>query len=186
MLLPLKLNTFNQALLTGEEDSSVHDYLLRTVGDSVSKVITLDANNTAASVNIFQLTGTCEVFRLFGVVTTATTMTNCTGVHFELYDSDAAVDLTRNDGVLSGLPVGTWFAKNAAAASTMAVNSAAAGALTEAATNKFFDQFVVTQKTGADTFIRLTYATTDEPIAATLTICAEYQAVCASSTLTAV
>jgi hypothetical protein len=160
---------------TGVENGSVHDYLERAVGDVISKTITINANNTSASVNVFQLVGSIEIIRLYGVIKTATTLTNCTGAYFNLYDSTASVAITKNDGVLSGMAPGTFFLKNATATTTMAVANNAVGAVTEASSTKFFYPCVVTQKAGANTYIRFTYTTTDAPANATFTIYCEYR-----------
>jgi hypothetical protein len=79
---------------TGIQDDSIHSYFHASVGEGVSKVITLGGTG-ATSLNIFQLTGTVEVLSLHGFITAAATLTNMTGVHFELWDSTAAVDLTK-------------------------------------------------------------------------------------------
>jgi len=157
-----------------EQTDSVHDYFHRISGTLKNKVITLTASAATQSLNCFQLTGSIEIFKLYGVITTATTLTNCTAAYFNLYDSTDVVALTKNDGVLSGMAVGTLFVKNASAGTTMAVANNVAGALTEPASNKSFYPFIITQKTVADTYIRFTYTTSDTPIAATLTIYCEY------------
>jgi hypothetical protein len=169
------IQALNASIPDGQEVNSVHDYLERSVGDVISKTITINANDTSASVNVFQVTGSIEIIRLYGVITTATTLTNCTGAYFNLYDGTASVALTKNDGVLSGMAVGTAFIKNATATTTMAVADNAVGAVTEASSAKFFYPAIVTQKTGANTYIRFTYTTTDAPADATFTIFAEYR-----------
>jgi len=160
---------------TAEVDS-VHDYLEQSSGEYVYKTITLSANNTSASVNIFQLTGTVEVMQIFGSIATKTTLANLTAWYFDLYDSTASVPLTKNDGVLSAMAVGTIFYKNAAASVTMAIGNNAAWAMEEAATGvKAFMPFMITQKTWANTYIRFNYTTTDAPINATLRISVRYR-----------
>lgn len=156
---------------SGIEGDSIHDYFHKGIGESVNKVITLAASGGSESVNIFQLTNTVRIVSIHGFVETATTFTNCTAAQFDLWDSTAAVALTKNDGVLSGMAVGTFFAKNAAATVTMAVANNATGVLTEGASlSKAFAPFFITQKTGANTYVRFTYTTSDAPIAATLGI----------------
>lgn len=157
----------NQAMSSsGIQDDSVHDYFHQGVGESATKEITLAADAGSESVNIFQLTGTVEIVGIHGFITDATTLTNLTGASLQLYDSAAAVQITKNDGVLSGLGVGTLIVKNAAATVTMAVASNAAGAVTESSTipAQAFAPFFITQKTGANTYVRFTYTTTDSPI----------------------
>ena len=59
------------------EGDSIHDYFHKSVGEHISKTITLAADATTASVNIFQLTGTVEVVQIKGFVTAVTTMADC-------------------------------------------------------------------------------------------------------------
>lgn len=172
----ITLPDLSRELTSTPETNSVHDYLERGTGKVLSNSITLNANNTSANVNVFQLTGSVEIMRIYGALTDTTTLTNCTGAYFDLYDSTAAVAITKNDGVLSGMAVGTFFLKNANTATTMAVADNSAGAVTEPATlGKAFYPFIVTQKTGANTYIRFNYTTTDAPANATATIYVEYR-----------
>jgi len=178
------LNTAHPSTVT---DDSAYWHLEETTGNRVSKASTLSASNTTASNNLFQLTGTVEITRLFAEVTTVTTLVNCTALSFDLYDSTAAVPVTdaAPGATLSGLAVGTFMVKDAAAATVLAVADNAAGIVTEGSTNKVFDQFFITQKTGANTYMRLTYTTTDAPINAVITVYADYIAM-GSGTLVAV
>jgi hypothetical protein len=154
----------------------------RVAGTLVSKVITLNANAAPQSLNCFAVTGSVQVLRLYGQITTATTLANCTAAQFDLYDGAATTAITKNDGVLSGMAVGTTFFKGAVNTTTMAVLSNATGAFSDLS----FYPFIVEKKTGQNTFIRFTYTTTDAPIAATLTIYAEYREIGTSSVLAAV
>jgi hypothetical protein len=183
MSFPIQANldALNIAIPSSPTINSINGILRRAAGYLASKVITLDASGTTQNLNCFQITGQVKCFALYGVVTTAATFTNCTAANFQLYDSTAPVDLTKNDGVLSGMAVGTLFGKTTTAATTMSIANNAAGALIEAN----WDPFVVNQKTGANTYLRFTYTTTDAPIAATMTIYCEYYPI-GSSTLTAV
>ena len=85
-----------------------------------------------------------------------------------MYDSTAAVDITDNDGTLSGMAVGTMLIKNAAKSETIGIADNAAGVVVEGASlTKAYSTFVVSQKTGgANTYVRFTYTTSDAPIAA--------------------
>jgi hypothetical protein len=144
---------------------SIHDYFHASVGEPVTTEITLAASGGAESINMFQLTGTVEVVSIHGFVSEATTLANLTGGSLQLWDSTAAIQITKNDGVLSGMGVGTLLVKNAVAANTIAIADNAVGALTEGASlAKAFAPFFITQKLGADTYIRWTYTTSDTPI----------------------
>ena len=177
MLNPFTLEQLNKTLQTGEETNSVHDHLDRTVGHVLSNDITISASNTSANVNCFQITGSVEIFRIYGAIKTATTLTNCTAAYFDLFTAgDAADVITKNDGVLSGMPAGTFFSKEAIKTSTMTVLNPATILVTEPATDKkIFTPFIITQKTAADTFIRFNYTTTDAPASAVFTIYVEYR-----------
>jgi hypothetical protein len=163
-------------LPSGEQADSVHDYLERTIGEKTNKTITLSANNTTASENIFQITGDIQIYRMWACVTDATTLANCTSASFDLYDSTAAVQITAATGVLSGVPVNTLVAKTGLAANAFVVNSATAGSLIEQTYegSDVFSRFIVTQKNSANTYIRFTYTTTDAPINTQLKVYVEY------------
>jgi len=96
------------------ETDSIHDYNHRTIGETVSKVITLTANGGSESLDCFTVTGCVEILKLYGQITTADTLTNLTGAYFNMWDGTLATAITKNDGVLSGMAIGTTFLKNAA------------------------------------------------------------------------
>jgi len=162
---------------TLEQSDSVHDYLHRNSGHLTEKVITLSANNTTASENIFQITGCVEIFRLYGEVTDATTLANCTAASFDLYDSTSAVQISAATGVLSGVAVGSCIFKSGLAANVFEVADATNGALVEQTYEGStpFNGFMAVQKTGANTYIRFTYSTTDAPINAQITVRIEWR-----------
>lgn len=158
----------NQALPTdGITLLSVHDYLRDSTGWTASKEITLAGNAGPESVNIFQITGSCEIVSIYAAISEVTTLANLTAGHLELWDGSAAVDITLNDGVLSGMGVGTILSKNGLVTDTIGISDNSVGAVMEASTPaKAYVPFFVTQKTGVATYIRWTYTTTDAPIAA--------------------
>lgn len=169
------------------ETDSIHDYNHRTIGETVSKVITLTANGGSESLDCFTVTGCVEILKLYGQITTADTLTNLTGAYFNMWDGTLATAITKNDGVLSGMAIGTTFLKNAAASVTMGIADNATGAIVEPASDKkAFAPFAAIKKTGATTTIRFTYTTTDAPIAATMTIYCEYREIGSGSSLVAV
>ena len=184
----LTLQSFNKVLPEDDADvNSVHLHLDRAAGHVISTDITLDENNGSANVNCFQVVGSVEVYRIYGTVKTATTFANCTAAYFDLYDSSNPFVITKNDGVLSGLGVGAFFTKEAIKTVTMTVIDNVAGSVTEPTTEKKqFTPFIVTQKTGADTFIRFNYTTSDAPIDAVLTIYVEYRTPPVGGSLTVV
>jgi len=155
--------------------NSLHDHIERLAGHQVNKTITLDANNATASENIFQITGGVQVFRLWAEIVDATTLANLTAASFDLYDSAAAVQITAPTGVLSGFGVGTILIKDALLAQPFDVADNANGIVLEAGVNRLFTGFAVVQKTGANTYIRFTYTTTDAPIDAAIKVYCEYR-----------
>ena len=171
------VQAMNTDLPENEATGSPHDYFHRLTGDTTSKVITLSASNTTASENIFQITGTVQVYRLYAEVTDATTLANLTAGSFDLFPTGgAAIQISAAGGVLSGVPTGTFIFKEGLAANAFIVNSATNGAVAEQTYegSDVFSRFIVTQKTATDTFIRFTYTTTDTPINATLDVTCEY------------
>jgi hypothetical protein len=134
----------------------------------------LSANNTTASVNLFKLTGSVNVKKIYGVLTAKTTLANMTAVSFDLNDSTATVQITKADGVMSTALVGAVIAKQASNATTASINLAATGTIMDGVNSGFYE-FVATQKNGANTYLRFTYTTTDAPIACTFKFFVEYE-----------
>lgn len=173
----IQTKTDNLPNNTSSSFTVLNDYGTRAVGETESKVITLDANNTTASVNIFQITGTVKIQRLYAEVTNTSTLTNCTAASFDLFPTGgAAIQISAAGGVLSGVPVGTYIFKEGLAANNFVVNDATLGAVAEQTYEgaDVLGGFIVTQKTAVDTFIRFTYTTTDAPIDAAITVYVEY------------
>lgn len=127
---------------------------------------TLSANNTTATVPIFRMTGTIEIMRLYGIVTT-TIGANHTGAYFRLNDQTSQINITLNTGgmTLSALPAGTAVLKNALATSIALAKSAAAGFLVEPTDAEVMvdSGLVFGKKSGANTDIEYIYSTTDTP-----------------------
>ena len=175
---PFTLEQLNENLSeSGCEVNSVHCHLDRSGGHVISNDITINENAGSANVNCFQITGSVEIYRIYGAIKTATTLTNCTAAYFDLFPTGgSALDITKTGGVLSAMPVGTFFTKEALKGEIMTVIDPALGAVTEpTTTKKQFTPFIVTKKTGADTHIRFNYTTSDAPASAVFTIYAEYR-----------
>jgi len=157
--------------------NSVHCHLDRAGGHVISNDITINADNASANVECFQITGSIEIYRIYGTIKTKTTLANCTAVYFDLFPTGwAAVAISKNNGVLSGLAVWAFFTKEAVATTTITIIDNALAVVTEPVTDKKqFTPFIVTQKTGVDTFIRFNYTTTDTPADAVFGIYVEYR-----------
>jgi len=156
-------------------------------GIQISKTITLAASGGSESLNCFTLTGSVWVRQLWGVIQDATSFATCTAASFILYEATgpSTNQLTKNDGVLSAMAVGTVFAKVGLAGVTFGVLNNAAGAVLEpGAAGQIFSEFMVTQRTGAVvTTIQFQYTTAATPIIGTAQIYATYTPLTAGSKL---
>ena len=164
---------FLKRIFTGDgSDNTPEGAIIRAGGKHVSKTITLNANNTTASVNVFQVTGTTKIISIHGEILTKTTLTNCTKVHFDLYDGTTAVPITKITGAdMSGYNVGAFFIKDADVATALTILNNDQARIKEASTgNRVNTEFVAVQKTATNTYLRFTYSTTDAPINATVKI----------------
>lgn len=133
---------------------------------------------SAQTVNIFQLTGSVLIRKIYGMIDTKTTLANMTAAHFALYDSSTTVVLTAATGTTmsTALP-GAIVAKVAAAATAASVNLTAAGGLLEGTTDDCFFSFIVSQKNSANTYLRFNYTTTDNPVNIVMTFYVEYESI---------
>lgn len=130
----------------------------------------LAGSGATENINLFQITGSVRVLALYGQVTAKTTLTNMTDCHWNLYDSTAAVAITKATTLtMSTAIVGSIVSKSSVATDVARFVSGSVGAVTESATLPETDyQCILTQKTAANTYIRWSYTTTDAPIAATM------------------
>jgi len=149
--------------------------VVRAGGKTVTKTITLSANNTSASVNLFSFTGTLSGVGLQAEITAKTTLTNLTAGYWDLWDGTNSVVLTKViGGVLSGMAIGTYFAKTLIATSAFTVHDNSQVRMTESAGSKVPQAFTITAKTGVTNYLRFNYATTDAPINAQVRFDFEY------------
>lgn len=158
--------SMNEIVPLIHSDNSLADILSNGGGFHADKTITLSANNTTASENMFQVTDTIEILAIFGLVIDATTLVNLTAGFLEVDDGTAQDDITASGVILSGLATGTFLVKNAVATSVLTLADNVAAVVTESVADKrAYSPFFVTQKAGGvDTFVRFTYTTTDAPI----------------------
>jgi hypothetical protein len=119
----------------------------------------------AQTLNVFKVHGSVRVIEQYAEIIEATTLTNCTAVYADLYDGTNTVDLTANGATLSGAPVGTIFTRDKVATQPYSVSVADQCRMSEVLSTPIVGlPFTVTQKNGADTYIRFHYTTTDAPI----------------------
>lgn len=166
------INWNRRDLLDTGSSNSVEGAVIRAGGKHTTKTITLSANNTSASVNVFQLTGSVLVKGIHGEVILVTTLTNLTNAYFDLWDGTNSVPLTKITGAsMSGFGVGSFFLKDADVSSSLSTIQNDQCRIKEGATgNKALQEFIATQKISTNTYIRFNYTTTDAPINAELKI----------------
>lgn len=130
---------------------------------------TLSGSNTTVVTPLFRISGTVEVRALYAVVTTVIGANHTAGF-YRLNDQTAQVSITTSGATLSGLAVGTTIIKKGLAAAAITLLDNAAGRVSEPTTleTSIFTPFVVMKKTGANTDIEYSYATTDTPTSGVL------------------
>lgn len=168
-------------------DNTAEGALIRSGGKRATKTITLNANNTSASVNVFIITGAVKCLSLHGAITVKTTLTNCTAVYFDLWDGTTSVPITKTTGAaMSGYNVGAFFIKDTDVATALTIMNNDQGRMNEAVVGgKENAPFIALAKTATNTYIRFNYTTTDAPINAQVKIDCEWQDI-DTGTLTAV
>lgn len=159
-------NSVLAALPTNKSHNCIGDMAERAAGFILEVEGVLNANNTTETINIFKITGSVEIIDAYGEVTDATVLNNLTGCYFDAWDGTTAIEITDSAGaVLSGAPVGSMILKTADSSQIATVVLADQVRVTEADTSKkTHHPFIVTQKNGADTYIRCHYTTSDAPI----------------------
>lgn len=148
-------------------DNSLSDILERGEGFHLDVESTLSANNTSQTINIAQVTSSVQIIGIFGQITSATTLTNATGAYLDLWDGTNSVDITNSSGGASfgGFAVDAVLYKGQAASQVLDTIQNDQARVTEpSADKKQFQPFIITQKTGTNTYLRFTYTTTDAPI----------------------
>jgi len=147
--------------LTAANSNSIADYVKRGSGNFENTIISLDSNAAPQSVNIFGISGSVLIKKLYAVMTNTTGLTTCTGAFFEIDDGGAQAALTLNDGDISGAGEGMLITKTDIATATMTINNTLIATVSEAAAvgQNLFQEFIVTQKASQPTYLRFTYAT---------------------------
>ena len=134
------------------------------------KSITLSANNTTASMDVFAITGSVLIHGIWAEVTTLIGANHTAG-HLRTDDGTAQIVITAAAGItLSALAVGTLIVKEALAASALTLLDNAAAKMEEPASAGVLSlsPFIVVKKTGAGTHIEYRYTTTDAPTSGVL------------------
>lgn len=134
--------------------------------NKATKAVTLTGSGGAATDNLFSVTGTV-LCKMYGELTAADGSQNITALLLEVDDGTAQAAISASGAVLTNLAVGTMVFRDALAATALTLADNAAGAVTDcndAGASDPLVGFFVTKKTGAATYIRHAYSTTDAPI----------------------
>lgn len=119
----------------------------------------------ARSKNLFLISGAVRVIDLAFLITEAATLTNLTNVCLNLYDGSTTVDVTADGVDLSAATVGTLFLKDKVVTESLSVYSANQPRVSEITNNDDLGKpFTAVSAYGVDTYLRISYATTDNPI----------------------
>ena len=122
--------------------------------DTVYADATITAESGAQVLSLFKVTGSVLIREVTGVVTTAITA-GVTTVQLVLQDTGTTVQITKNDGVLSSMPIGTLLAKTGNVGATIEIESAATCAIMDEVNPKR-ESFRATQMTpAADVLTRI-------------------------------
>lgn len=142
----------------------------------ISNSKTLSANNTTAAVPIFTLTGSVNIFKIYGIVTTVLGSA-VTVAYFRLNDSSFQSNITNSTGTtLSSAAVGSLFFKPSTNGTALTLLASSAERIAETAANHpNFQEILLTANNGATTNIEFVYTTTNTPTSGAITFYAEYQ-----------
>lgn len=146
-------------------------------GQPVIDRFTVTVGGTGSQVvNVFKILGLVRVVEQAAEITRVGTLTNLTNLYATLYDGTNSEDLTADGAALSGMPVGTSFMKDKIITQPYSVFDASQCRVSETLDDKRLGKpFTVLQKSGTDTFIRMHYTTTDNPVDFDLFIHFEWQ-----------
>ena len=129
--------------------------LIHAGGIGVAKTLTIDGSGAQLD-NLYTVTGSVRILSISGCLSTVTDSTTFSSVKLDVYDGAVASDLT--DAVnASGAVTGALLYKNSALANPLAFVNADQVRVSEAATNKAFYPAVVVAKSGATTYLRLSF-----------------------------
>lgn len=140
------------------------DMLTREAGYKLEATFTLDGTGAQVK-NGFIVTGSVLILNQFNIIRRVGSAGNLTNVYATLYDGTNTVNVTADGATLTGMPVGTFFTKDKVSTSEFSVADASQCRMTENISEKLVGRpFVLTQKNGATTYLRIHYTTTDNPI----------------------
>ena len=136
------------------------NFITRASTHLVQKEIQLNQNGST-NVNCFKLNSPLILTRIGGFISTVADSVadtaECTGFYLDLWDGTVSVPLTKNDGVLTGMGVGTTFIKNLIASFTIDIYNSDQCRMDEITGVKVFQQAILIPKNGVDTYVRCNY-----------------------------
>ena len=135
-----------------------------TYENELHKLDTLVADNTTASVNLFEITGSVMINYIYGTVETVLS-SDIDDVNLNLYDGTNTVQVTKSTTLdIDAAPVGSFLHKIADADENIGYLASDQVRIYEDDTKFGVDrQVIVNAKNGATTYLRFTYTTTDSP-----------------------
>jgi len=154
-----------------------------------SKTLTFTGDDAEVATAIFDVTGTIELLKLWGIVTVVLGASH-TVAHWRINDHAATnVVITKATGTdLSNAPVGSLILANVLAATALTLKSSAAGAMLQPAVveNKIWSPSILTQKTGGIvTHIEYVYTTAGAQTTGAIQFFAGYLPLSSDGNLTA-
>lgn len=151
---------FTSPIIHGIQPYGSPNEILEREGHKLKVSANITGNNNSYNVNVFKITGTVRVIDQFAIITSVTALSNMTAIYADLWDGTNSELLTANGAVLSGAPVGTFFTKDQDVTQTYSVSKSDQCRVNEVAADKRIGKpFTVTQKYGANTYIRFNYTT---------------------------
>lgn len=156
------------------QPNCARDMLLREAGLKVHKDFTVYGTGSVAA-NVLQLTGSVVVLNQWAEIIAVRTLNNLTNAYATLWDGANSINLTADGLTLSGAPVGSLFTKDKTSEQPYSANIADQCRMLETLANKRVGRpFIITQKAGANTYIRFHFTTTDDPVDFDMHICFEF------------
>lgn len=172
----LKVDVPDQA--EGNENS-LNSVAIRGGGKIEKATQVLSGSGATVVTNLFQITGTVLITNIYGIVEVQLGV-NCTAVFLILYDGTVSLELTDGAGPnCSGAKVGSLLIKDAGVATAMSLNDSVAGVIHEI-TDDYKNvayPFHLIQKVAVNTYIQMSYTTTDTPTTGQIKWYCEWQAI---------
>ncbi len=147
------------------EENSPLDMFQRGPGRKIEVYGARITGTGTVNLNVFRIVGLVDVVSQLAQITEITTLTNLTDMYADLWDGSTPKILTKTTGAdLSGLPVGSAFAKTGIVTLPYEVGDASAPIFFETANWSRSYPFTAGQAGSTETFMRLNFKTTDSPV----------------------